>query len=146
MPLAAHARVALGRLHLDDLGAPVGELAHRGRAGAHPRQIDHLEAGEGALGLDIHCCFILSGLRFVPETMAWIADTVEFAAKCNHFGCRTFVMDHLDEPGSSWAWPCRGAIDAGCSRPRPEFWSGQRSAGEGELPYWTGSDGVLRDG
>ena len=34
-------------LDLDHVGAPVGELAHAGRSGAHPRQIDHREAGQG---------------------------------------------------------------------------------------------------
>ena len=52
---AAHHRVlvaVLRHLDLDDVGAPVGELARGGRAGAGPRQIDHLEAGQRSLA----CC------------------------------------------------------------------------------------------
>ena len=40
-PLAAGQR--LGQLDLDDVGAPVGQLAHRGRAGPHLGQVDHPE-------------------------------------------------------------------------------------------------------
>jgi hypothetical protein len=40
---------------------------------------------------------------------------------------------------------CRGGIDARCLLPKLENWSGQRSAGDWELPFWTGSDGVFRD-
>ena len=36
----------LRRLDLDDVGAPVRELAHAGRARAHARQIENGEAGE----------------------------------------------------------------------------------------------------
>ena len=35
------------RLDLDDVGAPIGELAHAGRAGAHAGQIEHGKAGKG---------------------------------------------------------------------------------------------------
>src|SRR5712692_1691746 len=38
---------ALRHLDLDDLGTPVGELAHAGRTGAHTRQIEHGEARPG---------------------------------------------------------------------------------------------------
>ena len=44
------------RLDLDDLGAPIGELAHRGRTGAHAGQVEHLEAGKRR-------CGGLSGMR-----------------------------------------------------------------------------------
>ena len=37
-------RALIGQLDLDHVGAPVGELAHAGRAGAHARQVDHGEA------------------------------------------------------------------------------------------------------
>ena len=55
---AAHHRVVvalLRHLDLDHVGAPVGEVARRRRAGAGPRQIDHLEAGQGALAFAAHC-------------------------------------------------------------------------------------------
>ena len=39
------------RLDLDDVGAPVGELAHAGRPRAHARQIENGEAGKGLGGL-----------------------------------------------------------------------------------------------
>jgi len=42
----AQTRVTLGRLDLDHVGAPVGELAYTGRPGAHPRQIDDFETSE----------------------------------------------------------------------------------------------------
>ena len=35
------------RLDLDDIGAPIGELAHAGRAGTHACQIENGEAGQG---------------------------------------------------------------------------------------------------
>src|SRR5262249_46365949 len=35
-----------GELDLDDIGAPIGQLAHRGRAGAHAGKIGHYEAME----------------------------------------------------------------------------------------------------
>ena len=35
------------RLDLDDVGAPVGELAHAGRPRAHAREIENGEAGKG---------------------------------------------------------------------------------------------------
>ena len=38
--------VLRGLLDLDDVGAPVGQLAHRGRPGAHARQIEHANGGE----------------------------------------------------------------------------------------------------
>ena len=37
-------------LDLDDLGAPVGELAHGGRSGAHARQVEDGEMREGGRG------------------------------------------------------------------------------------------------
>jgi two-component system C4-dicarboxylate transport response regulator DctD len=37
----------LGQFHLDDIGAPVGELAHAGWPGAHPGQIQHLDMLQG---------------------------------------------------------------------------------------------------
>src|SRR5450755_4177455 len=37
-------------LDLDAVGAPVGEIAHGGRAGAHPRQIEHGKAGKRSCG------------------------------------------------------------------------------------------------
>ena len=40
---AAHRLRSPAALDLDDIGAPVGELPHAGRAGAHPRQIEHRE-------------------------------------------------------------------------------------------------------
>jgi hypothetical protein len=41
------ARTGFGRcLDLDHPGAPIGKLTHRGRTGAHPRQVEHREAGE----------------------------------------------------------------------------------------------------
>ncbi len=42
---AAELAIALSRLDLDDLGAPIGKLAHGGRARAHAGEIDDLEAG-----------------------------------------------------------------------------------------------------
>ena len=53
--LAAHAFGGVDlfrRLDLDDVGAPVGELAHRRRARAHAGQVEHDEAGKrsGAFG------------------------------------------------------------------------------------------------
>jgi hypothetical protein len=39
------------RLDLDHIRAPVGELAHRRRAGTHPRQVDDTEAGQRAAAL-----------------------------------------------------------------------------------------------
>ena len=42
----AAGRIGLAHLDLDDVGAPIGELAHAGRAGAHPRQVEHDEPGE----------------------------------------------------------------------------------------------------
>ena len=50
---------AAGRLDLDDLGAPIGELAHRGRSGAGMRQVEHGEAGKRQ-GSDAH-------VRFPPD-------------------------------------------------------------------------------
>ena len=47
---AAHAFAALlvrRHLDLDDVGAPVGELAHAGRARAHAGQVEHREARKG---------------------------------------------------------------------------------------------------
>ncbi len=35
------------RIDLDDIGAPVGELAHAGRPRPDPGQIQHGEAGQG---------------------------------------------------------------------------------------------------
>jgi hypothetical protein len=46
VPLAAQTGIALRRLDLDHVGAPVGELPHAGRPGAHPRQIDDFEPSE----------------------------------------------------------------------------------------------------
>ena len=43
-------RRARRRFDLDHLGAPVGQLAHRGRTGAHARQVQHLEAGDSGIG------------------------------------------------------------------------------------------------
>ena len=42
--------MACGGLDLDDVGAPVRELAHGGRAGAHPGEIEHGEARERHVG------------------------------------------------------------------------------------------------
>ena len=44
---AAQAGIAVGGFDLDDIGAPVRELADAGRAGADAREVDDLEAGEG---------------------------------------------------------------------------------------------------
>ena len=47
VPRAAHAFGLVGhggRLDLDDPGSPVRELAHCGRAGPHPGEIEHGEA------------------------------------------------------------------------------------------------------
>jgi hypothetical protein len=43
-----------GHLDLDDVGAPVGEVARGRRPGARARQVDHFEPGEGALALGAH--------------------------------------------------------------------------------------------
>ena len=40
--------VALRRLKLDDVGAMVGQQLRRERASQHAREVDHLDAGEGA--------------------------------------------------------------------------------------------------
>ena len=47
--LAAELLLAIAEhgLDLDDIGAPIGEMAHAGRAGTGARQVDHLETGEG---------------------------------------------------------------------------------------------------
>ena len=73
---AAHHRVLvalLRHLDLDHVGAPVGEVARRRRAGAGPRQIDHLEAGQGALAFGAHCDIT----RALPSSMraAWPTTT-----------------------------------------------------------------------
>ena len=41
----------LGKLDLDGVGTPVGQLAHTGRSGPHPGQVQHSEArkGQGAI-------------------------------------------------------------------------------------------------
>src|ERR1019366_3613736 len=52
MPFAAQTGITLRRLDLDHVGTPIGELAHTGRPGAHPRQIDNLEPGERTCGHD----------------------------------------------------------------------------------------------
>jgi hypothetical protein len=51
----AHIHVAGTRRHLDldAVGAPVGEIAHGGRSGAHPRQIEHGKAGKRSCGHDL---------------------------------------------------------------------------------------------
>ena len=41
--------VVVGRFDLQDVGAPVGELAHGGRSGARARKVDDFEAGERKL-------------------------------------------------------------------------------------------------
>ena len=85
--VAAHPGVALGRFDLDHLRAPVGELAHRGRTGAHARQIDHLEAGERPLRLcrlrfrRIHCTYQLEMVRNGRQIQARIARIVEFVSQ-----------------------------------------------------------------
>ena len=48
--VAAH---VLGHLHLDHVRTPVGELARGGRPGAHLRQVDDAEAGEGLRSGDV---------------------------------------------------------------------------------------------
>src|SRR5690606_13810770 len=47
---AAEAGIAGGRFDLDDVGPPVGELAHAGGAGADAGEIEDLEAREGKGG------------------------------------------------------------------------------------------------
>ncbi len=52
LDLAAHCVIACaanGTLDFDDVGAPVGELAHGGWAGAVRCQIEDLEAGQGTI-------------------------------------------------------------------------------------------------
>ena len=49
VPLAAHALAGvdlLRRLDLDDVGAPIGQLADAGGAGAHAGEVEHGEAGQ----------------------------------------------------------------------------------------------------
>src|SRR4029079_18416127 len=47
-PAHALAALVVGRhLDLDDIGAPIGELAHASGARAHPRQVEHGEARKG---------------------------------------------------------------------------------------------------
>src|SRR5262245_11686748 len=46
-------------LDLDDVGAPIGKVARRGRPGAGAGQIDHLEAGQRAFTLLNHQPFSL---------------------------------------------------------------------------------------
>ena len=100
VPFAAHAGVALGRLHLDDLGAPVGELPHRGRTGAHAGQIDHLEAGEGTLAQrSTHCGVILVVTRFVKNSLHGLHVTSSYGNNADVPSSRTFVMKrHGIEP------------------------------------------------
>src|SRR5580704_5749706 len=52
MARPAHIHIAGARRHLDldAVGAPVGEIAHGGRAGAHPRQIEHGKTGKRSCG------------------------------------------------------------------------------------------------
>ena len=53
LPRAAHiAACGVGILDLDDIGAPVGELANAGRAGPHAGQVEN-----GVVGQDIACWF-----------------------------------------------------------------------------------------
>src|SRR5204862_727863 len=52
-PRAGHIAAVAARFDLDDLGAPIGELAHRGRPGAGMRQIEHGETGQRQ-GSDAH--------------------------------------------------------------------------------------------
>ena len=63
-PVARPAHVALGdagrHLDLDAVGAPIGEIANGGRAGAHPRQVEHGKAGERSCG---HCLTLSVGKR-----------------------------------------------------------------------------------
>ena len=40
------------RLDLDHVGAPIGELPHRGRAGAMGRQVQHLKTMQRQIGHD----------------------------------------------------------------------------------------------
>src|ERR1019366_3902446 len=54
-PLAWAARAlaflqTLRRLDLDDVGAPIGELAHASRPGTHAREVENGEAGKGLGG------------------------------------------------------------------------------------------------
>ena len=39
------------RIDLDDIGAPIGQLPHAGRPGAHTGQVEHGEAGQGLRGV-----------------------------------------------------------------------------------------------
>jgi hypothetical protein len=58
--VAAH---AVGHLHLDHVGAPVGELARGGGAGAHLGQVEDAEAGKGLRGGSVgHGLIVGSGL------------------------------------------------------------------------------------
>ena len=50
---AQNAAHVLGHLHLDHVRTPVGELARGGRPGAHLRQVDDAEAGEGLRSGDV---------------------------------------------------------------------------------------------
>src|SRR5207237_7675989 len=52
-PRAGDIAAVAARLDLDDLGAPIGELAHRGRPGAGMRQIEHGKTGQRQ-GSDAH--------------------------------------------------------------------------------------------
>ena len=53
-PAHVHVTGAGRHLDLDAVGAPVGEVAHRGRAGTHPRQVEHGEAGKRSCGHGSH--------------------------------------------------------------------------------------------
>ena len=53
--MARSARLLAGgvlqqRIDLDDIGAPIRELAHASRPGADPGEVEHGEAGEGLRG------------------------------------------------------------------------------------------------
>ncbi len=120
------------RIDLDDIGAPVRELAHAGRPRADAGQIEHGKAGEG-LGSAREGHF--EGASYVR---VWLADASRSCRTlrkcgCNHRGHSTLRRRQaaLRPAGScvvrsrSWVgckcrdWACRALLRAG-ARHRPE--------------------------
>ena len=72
----------LRRFDLDDIGAPIGELARAGRPRTHPRQIEHGEMIERGRGAGIR--LVLQGLSSSAGKAAWSGRTIpEPAGKFN---------------------------------------------------------------